>query len=145
MQRYLHSNCHQQNSDMATRFFSAIIIMFFFAATGCRKDDIQRVNCEKLQQAIIAGNPYETEIELTKIFSSLPPGPDTDENFKSLTKAVSAQCNINAVVLCHSCIKTNPVESEIKLSFTHAGTQKHKIIDISYSENKKYVVVGMHD
>jgi len=130
---------------MAIRFFSAIIIAFFFAATGCRKDDMQRVDCDKLQQAIIAGNPDETEIELTKIFSTLPAGPDTDENLNNLTKTISAQCNINAVVLCHSCIKTNPVESEIKLSVIYSGTQKDKIIDISYAENKKYVVVGMHD
>ena len=106
---------------------------------------MQSVNCEKLNQAILAGNPDETEIELTKIFSGLPAGLDTDENFNNLTRAISSQCNINAVVLCHSCIETNPVESEIKLSITYPGTQKDKIIDISYSENKKYVVVGMHD
>ena len=119
--------------------------MSLLIATGCRKDDMQSVNCEKLQQAILAGNPYETETELNKIFSALPEGPDSDENFKSMTDAVSVRCNINAVALCHSCIETNPVESEIKLSFTYAGTQKHKVIDISYAENKKYVVVGMHD
>ena len=130
---------------MATRFFPAIIIVFFFAVTSCRKDEMQRVDCEKLQQAIIDGNPDETEIELTKIFSSVPAGPDTDENLNNLTRAISAHCTISAVILCHSCIETNPVESEIKLSLTYSGTQKDKIIDIAYSENKKYMVVGMHD
>ena len=130
---------------MATRLLSAIIVLFLFATSGCRKDDMQRVDSEKLKQAVIAGDPDEVEIEINKILIALPANTDSEINFKNIAKAISDQSKIIAVPVCYNCIQTNPAQSEIKLSVSTSGSQKNKIIDISYSQNKKYVFVGMHD
>jgi hypothetical protein len=129
---------------MGTRFLSAILL-FVLAITGCRKDDMQRVNCDTLQQAVIAGNPDQVEIEINKILSALPAGADSEENLKILTTAISTQCKIISVPVCFNCIETNPAQSEIRISVAVSGNQKNKIIDISYSEGRKYVFAGMHD
>ena len=130
---------------MATRFLSAIALIFLLAATGCRKDVIEPVNSDKLQQAVIAGNPDVVEVEINKVLSGLPAVPDSNNNLKNITDAISSQGKVSAVALCYNCIDTYPAQSEIKIAVAFAGGVKEKIIDISYSENKKYFFAGMHD
>lgn len=123
-------------------YFPAILLLL--AITACTKDDMQPASSDKLQLAILAGNPDNVETEINKVCSSLTAGTDSENLLNELSKAILSQCKVNAVVLCYNCISTMPAQSEIKISVNYHGLQKDKIIDITRSGNK-YIFAGMHD
>jgi hypothetical protein len=129
---------------MVTRFLPFILGFLIVTAASCQKDEMQPANCDKLQQAILAGNPNEVEIEINRISESLAATPDSQAGLDELNKAISAQCKVGAVTFCYNCIETLPAQSEIKISVSGGGTQKNKIIDIIRSGDK-FVFAGMHD
>ena len=129
---------------MATRLLSFTLILFALVALGCRKDEMQKANCDKLQQAILAGNPDEVETEINRICESLTTSTDSEASLDNLSKAISTQCKVNAVTLCYNCIETLPEQSEIKISIVTPGSQKDKIIDIIRSSDR-FVFAGMHN
>ena len=126
------------------RLLSFILVFFIIAAAGCRKDEMQPANCDKLQQSILAGNPNEVETEINRICGSLTNSTDSRESLEALADKISSQCKVSAVTICYNCIYTLPAQSEIKISVSGAGTQKDKIIDITRSGDK-FVFAGMHD
>jgi hypothetical protein len=129
---------------MSNRGYRILILFSLLAIAGCTKDKLQPVNSDKLQKAILAGNPDEAEAEINKVCATLPEGADSELTIQSLTRAISVQCRLTAVVLCHNCIATRPAQSEIKISVNYQGLLKDKIIDITRMGNK-YIFAGMHD
>jgi len=105
---------------------------------------MQKANCDKLQQAILAGNPDEVETEINRICESLTTSTDSEASLDNLSKAISTQCKVNAVTLCYNCIETLPEQSEIKISIVTPGSRKDKIIDIIRSGDR-FVFAGMHN
>ncbi len=144
MQRFQPRGCHLKKF-MLTRFFSIVIFIFLLFAAGCSKEHLQSPDCNKLKDAILAGNPDEVENEINKACATLPDPNDSKNDLTRLAATISGQCNINAVVLCYNCIYTSPAQSEIKISISSAGIQKDKIIDISFTSDNKFVFAGMHD
>jgi hypothetical protein len=129
---------------MATRLLSFIISFFIIAVAGCSKDEMQPANCDKLQQAILAGNPDDVETEINRISESLASTPDSKAGLDELSKTISTQCKVTAVTFCYNCIYTLPAQSEIRISITNSGGHKDKIIDITRSGDK-FTFAGMHD
>lgn len=129
---------------MAPRFLSLALGFFILLTFSCRKEDMQQTNCDKLQQALLAGNPDEVEAEINSICASLGATENSEEGINILSSAVSTKCHVNAVTVCFNCIKTLPEESEIKLSVSTLNGHKDKIIDIARSGDK-FVFAGMHD
>lgn len=137
-------SCQRQNSVMRLLYLLFGMVQFIVVISGCSKDRDQSGDCNKLQQAIVSGNPDEVETEINKICVSLTGVEDSRQGLETLTNKISSFCNINAEALCYNCIYTMPGQSEIMLSFMNAGVQKNKIIDIIYSDNK-FSFRGMHN
>ena len=127
------------------RFFSIIISIFLLITISCSKEHLQRPDCSNLKNALLEGKPDEAENEINKICSALTDIENSRQDLNRLATAISGQCQVSAAVLCYDCINTNPAQSEIRISVTFPGGQKDKIIDISYSEDNKFLFVGMHD
>jgi len=143
MQQYLHSNCHQQQKVMNNRLYlPAILLLLTFSA--CTKDDMQPANGDKLQRAILAGNPDDVETEINKVCASISQSADSENALNDLSNAIISQCKVNAAILCYNCISTLPAQSEIKISINYQGFQKNKVIDITKSGNR-FLFAGMHD
>jgi len=123
-------------------FLPAIVLVFAF--TACSKDHLQKANSDKLQRAILAGNPDEVETEINKVCASVAAVSDSENALFDLSSAISAPCQVSTVVLCYSCIQTLPAQSEIKISVNYQGLKKDKIIDITRSGNR-FVFAGIHD
>lgn len=119
-------------------------ILLFLAISACTKDDMQPASSDKLQRAVLAGNPDEVETEINKVCASMPAPDDSENALNELSKAILAQCDVSASVVCYNCISTLPAQSEIKISVNYQGLKKDKIIDITRSANR-FVFAGMHD
>ena len=111
---------------------------------GCKKDFSDR-QCQQLKDEMIADNKQEVIKLLTEKINQLPSKIYTEENLNKLATAISDECTITTQVLCFSCIQTLPEQSEIRLSFTQAGTTTAKTIDVSYTPNNEIKIVSMHD
>ena len=123
-------------------YLPAIVLLLTF--TACTKDDVQPASSDKLQRAILAGNPDAVEAEINKVCASITAVTGSANELDHLNNAIISQCKVNAVVLCHDCIFTLPAQSEIRISVNYQGLQKEKIIDITRSGNR-FVFAGMHD
>lgn len=58
-----------------------------------------------------------------------------------LVAKINTSCNTEAEILCYYCIKTLPEQSEIKVTVNATS----RVLDISYSTDKKLLFVNMHD
>ncbi len=121
-----------------------IIIIFATLKLSCEKNFSDR-QCQQLKDEMIADNKQEVIKLLTEKVSQLPSTTYTEENLNKLAASIANDCGISAEVLCFSCIYTLPEQSEIRLSFTQAGTTIAKTIDVSYTPNNEIKIVSMHD
>ncbi len=129
---------------MATRF-SLILIALVITAGSCKKDTLQKVDCEKLKQGILADNKDQVRSEINSLINNLSSAANTPENLTALAQAISAQCDITATVLCFGCIYTLPSQSEIRLATSLSGTAVSRTVDISYDSENKMKFVSMHE
>jgi hypothetical protein len=124
-----------------------LILVITISATlnsGCRKDFSDK-QCQQLKEEMIADNKQEVIKLLNEKVSQLPSTTYTEENLNKLAASISYECGITTQVLCFSCIQTLPEQSEIRFSFTQAGTTTEKTIDVSYTPNNQIKIVSMHD
>src|SRR5438128_12370196 len=125
MQQYLHTNCHQQKKVMINRLYLPAIL-FLLAVSACRKDDMQTVSTDKLQKAILAGNPDEVETQINNVCTSsqMHVTNNSEESLNQLAESISNAFKVDAAVVCYNCIKTLPEESEIKISVDYQELKK---------------------
>jgi hypothetical protein len=127
---------------MLAERFILLLSLIIIIATGCNKDTTDH-NCEALKNSIAANNLQEVQTAITEEINQLPSKQYTEENIRNLTTSLS-KC-LTANMLCFSCIKTNPEQSEIMLSFNQSGATIRKIIDITYSPDGNMRFGGMHE
>jgi len=102
------------------------------------------VNCESLRYGMQNNDVNEVKTQLTRIIDRLPSQLYTSENINRLAEEISGQCGSTANMLCFNCVKTDPGQTEIKISFPTPFIQK--TIDISYTPStNKMKVISMHD
>lgn len=121
-------------------FSLAILLSFVWALFGCQKEDIGSADCYALRNGLIAkdaGLVNKTLGHLSITYSK--------DNLEKLAEDISAQCDIAATVLCFECIKTNPPQTEVRFTFSHSGATVERIVDLSYTLDRKIQVVNVHD
>jgi predicted Fe-S protein YdhL (DUF1289 family) len=129
---------------MLNKLLLLILLISVILSLGCKKDFSER-QCQHLKDEMIADNKQEVIKLLNEKVSQLPSTTYTKENLNKLAASISDECGITTQVLCFGCIQTLPEQSEIRFSFTQAGTTTAKTIDISYTSNNQIKIVSMHD
>ena len=129
---------------MLNKILILVIIISATLSSGCRKDFSDK-QCQQLKDEMIADNKQEVIKLLTEKVGQLPSTTYTEENLNKLATSISNEYGITTQLLCFSCIQTLPEQSEIRFSFTQAGTTTSKTIDVSYTPNNEIKIVSMHD
>jgi hypothetical protein len=57
---------------------------------------------------------------------------------------LSSKCEINAQLICFDCIKTQPTETEIRITIQSGNNVVDKTIDLSYDASNQIVFESMH-
>ena len=123
--------------------FIFIGLSFFITVLiSCKKEPVNSFNCSNLKVGIKSGKTDLVKNEINKICVNLSE-PIVKEKVKKLVEIISSKCNMSASVLCTECIYTAPPQSEIKISFTIAGTEYSKVIDIISRDPIGFA--GMHE
>ena len=125
-------------NTLITALFLSLILL------SCKKDS-PSPKCESLTVAMKSDNVEAAKAAITQYVNSLPSQEYTRENLEKLNAALSGACVTTAELLCFSCIKTLPEQSEIKVSIFYQGALLYKVFDISYTPDNKIKVVNMHD
>lgn len=121
-------------------FISLIFVATFFIS--CKKEPVNSFDCSNLRTGIKSGKIDLVKNEINKICAGLSE-PTVKEKLQKLAEIISSKCNMSASVLCTECIETLPPQSEIKISFTIAGTQYSKAIDTISRDPLEFA--GMHE
>lgn len=101
-------------------------------------------NCESLQNGMRNNDVTEVKTQITRFIDRLPSQEYTSGNISRLVEVISGQCGGTAIMPCFNCVKTDPGQTEIIISFPAPSIQK--IIDISYTfSSSKMKVINMHD
>jgi maleate cis-trans isomerase len=113
--------------------------------SACRKNAVT-AECEKFRIAIVESDIVTARNAITIFISKLPSQKYSKENLDKLAAYITSRCAVSANVLCYSCIKTSPEQSEIKLTLTLPDQrQVKKIIDVTYTPERIMKVLNMHD
>ena len=100
--------------------------------------------CESLQEGMRTNNINEVKTQVSRFIERLPSQQYTAENINKLVSAISGDCGATVDVPCFNCIKTDPGQTEIIISF--ATPSIHKAVDISYNPSTNIMkVITMHD
>jgi hypothetical protein len=116
------------------------VAMLLFLFAGCKKDRLSNLNCNKLKAGLFANDKAIVSSSLTSLL-----GVYSKENLETLVVGISNDCDISAKSLCFDCIYTLPSQSEIQLTFNQSGNSISKVLDISYTQDNKMKIVGIHN
>ena len=121
-----------------------VLLLFSIAVlfSACAKDN--ETNCGKLKEAAFSNNIDEVNAIITNYIERLPSKTYNQPNIRLLAQRISS-CNLSSSLQCFDCIETLPSQTEISLDFTYNGVAVHKMIDLSYSPDKRLVFRNIHD
>jgi len=116
------------------------VLLLALTIVSCKKDSLSRSECDSLKNGLVARDAMVVSKALEGLLTSY-----SAANLDKLAEKISTKCNTTASVLCFDCIKTNPSQSELVLSFSHSGIPVKRIIDVSYTNTNKMKIVNVHD
>jgi hypothetical protein len=122
------------------------MIVLFLAASAllisCKKKQPQK--CNDLKNAALAANQSTVKSELESIIAGMKDKTYTLANIITLNQLLSSKCEINAQLICFDCIKTQPTETEIRITIQSGNNVVDKTIDLSYDASNQIVFESMH-
>jgi len=129
-----------------------LITLFLLSCDGVVDNDkLKNIDCNNLIVGLISKNSDIVNSEINKLVIDLVPSKtDSDtfghkENMDLLIERLNLNCNnIEAQLLCYACIKTNPPQSEIRITTDSLGTPIERIVDILTPEDAILQSVSVH-
>jgi len=127
------------------------IILFSSYCDESVNTNLSVIDCENLKEGIINLNSDIVKSEIDKIAMDLKPNKSNVDsaqidNINILINRLNAQCkNINAELLCYSCIKTLPPQSEILVTTDSLGAEIKRVIDILTPSDSNLSCVSVHN
>jgi hypothetical protein len=113
-----------------------LVLLVLVGFTGCNKEG-QVTDSEKLCLYLNIENINKAIPVINDYLSGLPgsnSSAEDEQNLQALTKWLkSSPCIIDATIICVSCIKTLPEQSEVSFSFKEGEVTKVVTLDISMS------------
>ena len=128
-------------------FFLGILMVSF----SCKKEKENALPCDQLKEGLFTNNEAMVKEAMNAILLPLRAQPTSTDpfgqrtNLENLAQRLNSSCAITATLPCYNCIKTNPPQTEIFLSFSYGGALFRKVVDVSYTLNNRLIYVGMHD
>lgn len=120
---------------------SIVIIYLLIMISGCQKHSLEH-SCDNLKKAILNDDIPLARSAVDNIIASLPSPDYSQANLQLLADRLTTNYNLPTQVLCYSCIKTMPLQSELRVS---SGTGKEKVLDISYTTTSLMTCLNMHE
>ena len=111
-----------------------------------KSNEVKNIDCSILTEALLNIDDEKFKSEINKLMIDLKPiAQENDimghkENFKKLITRLNSQCgNIEINLICYSCIKTEPPQSEIDITIDSSGVEVSRIIHIWTSRSEALV------
>ena len=126
-----------------------LVLISLVGLVGCDKQESQETDSEKLCLYLNSGNIDKTIPIINEFLAGLPNSnsfSEDEQNLQTLAEWLkSNSCVIDATVLCVSCIKTLPEQSEVSFSFQEGEITKVVTLDISMSKPLKAGICNIQE
>lgn len=117
---------------------ATILVLSCFSLSSCKKDKADTAE-EDPFCVLVNENNYDATGPLINSFLATLNNENTDESLKILSDWLENKCCIDtAIMLCNSCIKTQPPQSELSIIFISNGQKVNKIMDILMDDTLKF-------
>ena len=114
------------------------ILLTCLSLLSCKKDKDETSDDDKFCEFVNSQN-YEATGPLIDNFLATLDNNNQDENLGKLKDWMEAKsCVDSTMILCNSCIETNPAQSELRVIFISNGQKTSKIMDIIMSDPLKF-------
>ena len=136
-----------------TVLYLVMIILITTISCDSAKDNdlIQKVDCEKLVDGLLAYDNDKLATEFKKITGNLEPEHSANDQIghqQNLQKIVGElnKCNlVSSELLCYACIETYPPQSELLVSIDSSGQTVKRIVDILTPDDSSLSFVRVHE
>jgi hypothetical protein len=137
-QRFCNCGCHVKK---VMKYL--LLIFLLFAMLGCKKSGSvvnDSMDCDVLKQAIEAKDAAMVEQALGNLLEQTY----SEENLSAIASDISSDCDMTAKLECFDCIKTNPAQSEMSVSFVVGDPVKRFVLDITPATDNAVKVVSVN-
>jgi hypothetical protein len=131
--------------------FSICLLLAGFASCNKEAEKIETSNdCNKLKAALTIYDNQVINREISKITATLFPISSNSDlighrsNFDIFVDNLNECSDLKAELRCYTCIKTNPLQSEILITIDSAGNKVKRTIDILTPEDTCLSYKGIH-
>lgn len=115
-----------------------VILLTCLSISSCKKDKDVTSDDEKFCEFVDSQN-YEATGPLIDNFLSTLDNSNQDDNLKKLKDWMDAKSCVDSTSIgCNSCIKTNPPQSTLRVTFISNGQKESIIMDIIMSDPLKF-------
>lgn len=119
--------------------FVSFIITITLLLASCKKDELTRVDCNRLKKGLLA-----EDVKMVSFALRHQLGSYSGQNINKLSESLSGRCNISVADVCFDCVHTYPAQTEIRVSIQQSGTLIKKVIDISPTDADRMRIVNIH-
>lgn len=116
------------------------LLLALIMLSACQEStpgDPAYLDCEQLTLGLLSLDDDLLSRELDALAQDLMPAATTndqlghDQNLETVVSRLNAQCSsLSATIICYACIKTLPLQSEIRIYLDSSGTQVSRVIDL---------------
>jgi len=118
-------------------------LLFAVGAISCKKSNAvttSSFNCDSLKEAVSAKNVAGVQLALADLLNR----NYSNEKLDELATDISSNCDITAILKCFDCIKTNPAQSEMSLSFVVGDPVRQFVLDLAPSATNTIEVISIN-
>jgi hypothetical protein len=109
---------------------------------SCKKEN--QCQCGELKEAALSGDVNTARASVESVIATLKNKTYNQANIGSLNQKLTSNCEVLAEMFCYDCVKTNPSQTEIRITVQSGTNRVEKIIDLSYNVSNQIVFVNMH-
>lgn len=141
--------------NIKTILLSAFMFALLFSSCDNSVDSKpnawDQVNFENVKNGLINYQEDTVRFELNKVFSIMKPVVAADDEFGHknnfnlfINEFNTRTASMDMELLCYSCIKTFPAQSELSVKINIGGGILTRIINVSTPEDSSLSMIGMH-
>lgn len=119
-----------------------LVIFSLFAVISCKKSGSpvnDSMDCDALKQAIETKDATMVQQQLGDLLNL----SYSEENLNAIAADISSSCDMTATLECFDCIKTNPAQSEMSVSFVVGNPVRKFVLDLAPSTDNTIKVISV--
>ena len=116
---------------MSPQRFACLILLLTSLMMGCSRDN-EKPDCSEFKAALESENLEQVRVTIDEFIVESGALTYSRENLEKLVQYIDRNCDVKASIICWYCGETNPLLSQVRISFFSKGGHVRRVLNLSH-------------